>query len=33
MLSHLQTTQKNAWFDMMQQIKEINPKVYYYHVT
>jgi hypothetical protein len=24
---------KNAWFGMMQQIKEINSRVYYYHIT
>jgi hypothetical protein len=24
---------KNVWFGMMQQIKEINSRVYYYHIT
>jgi hypothetical protein len=33
MLSHFQTTKKSAWFGMMQQIKEINSRVYYYHIT
>jgi hypothetical protein len=29
----LSNNQKNAWFGMMQQIKEINSRVYYYHIT
>jgi hypothetical protein len=27
------STIKNAWFDMVQQIKEINSRVYHYHMT
>jgi hypothetical protein len=29
----LSNNQKSAWFSMMQQIKEINSRVYYYHIT
>jgi hypothetical protein len=29
----LSNNQKNVWFGMMQQIKEINSRVYYYHIT
>jgi hypothetical protein len=29
----LSNNQKNAWFGMMQQIKEINSRVYYYYIT
>jgi hypothetical protein len=29
----LSINQKNAWFDMVQQIKENNSRVYYYHMT
>jgi hypothetical protein len=25
--------QRNAWFGMVQQTKENNPSVYYYHIT
>jgi hypothetical protein len=25
--------QRNAWFGMVQQIKEINSRVYHYHIT
>jgi hypothetical protein len=27
------STIKNAWFSMVQQIKEINSRVYHYHMT
>jgi hypothetical protein len=27
------STIKNAWFGMVQQIKEINSRVYHYHMT
>ena len=29
----LSNNQKNAWFGMVQQIKEINSRVYHYHMT
>jgi hypothetical protein len=29
----LSNNQKNVWFGMMQQIKEINSRVYYYQIT
>jgi hypothetical protein len=32
MPSHFQTIKKNAWFGMVQQTKENNPRVYYYHM-
>jgi hypothetical protein len=32
MLSHFQQS-KNAWFGMVQHIKEINSRVYHYHMT